>query len=141
MRSEMDLRWGQGTLQLCSARVCPRLSHSETATSILLAFVGGGSHHLIWNRPDVNHDGDPIDGEEKKSEAGREGGGQQRETYRHWSSQKHQEQADDTVAFVAVPEPREDAEHHRDHIARLAFGRFQKSGFRGWRLQTLVCIS
>ena len=75
-RSEMDLRWGQGTLQLCSARVCPRVSHSETATSILLAFVGGGSHHLIWNRPDVNHYGDPIDGEEKKSEAGREGGGQ-----------------------------------------------------------------
>jgi len=96
--------------------------------SVLFAFVFRRCHDPIGNRPDIHHDGDPVDREEEKSEASRAGGDQESQADRQRRAEENQEEPNQPIALVDVSEPRDDAQHHRDHIAGLAFRGFQESG-------------
>ena len=119
--------------------VAPQTLHDDSKSddSVLLAFVFRSGHDPIGNRPDIHHDCDPVDREEEKSEARRRRRDQERETESHRRAEKYQEQADQPIAFVDVSESRDDAQHHRDHVAGLAFRGFKEPGRRGRRGERL----
>ena len=98
---------------------------NSNSNLVLLALVRSIRCDPVRNRPDVDHDRDPVNREQEKSEARRAGGNQQSQAQGDRRSEKDQQHADQSIAFIDMPESRDDAEQHRDHVAGLAFRSFQ----------------
>ena len=102
--------------------------------SVLLPFVvARDGCDSVRDRPDVDHDRDPIDREKEETEAGCPGRDQERKADRHRRAEGHQEDTNKAVTFVNVSKTGNDAERDRDQIARLTFGRLKQTGFRSRR--------
>ena len=95
---------------------------------ILLAFVADRRCDPVRNGPDVHHDRDPVNREKEETETSRPGRNQEGETNRHRCADEDQQDADQSVTFIYMPESRDDAEHDGDHVARFAFRGLEQSG-------------
>jgi hypothetical protein len=95
----------------------------------LFALVLDAGRNAIRNRIGVEHDGEPIENHQAKTESGRCRRRQGRKRDRERSPDNEQK-SDKLVTFVNVTQAWDHAKEHRHRIARFAFRRF---GFR-WAL-------
>ncbi len=94
------------------------------ALSILFAFVALGGDDPVLNAPDMEHDGEPIEGKQQEGEAGRAGRGEKGEGDGHGSADQHEKRSHRFVPFIDVTQSGNDAEHNGYGVARFALDRF-----------------